>query len=997
MRLMSVAMLGRGLARSCLLAFALWFSGVQAEDAALRVVTDSNYPPYVFPGPDGKPQGYAVDIWKLWEDKTGVPVDFKAMQWAAAQRAVLDGHADVIDMIFRTPVRDQLYDFSQPYALLPVGIYVDSSINGIRDVHAMQGFAVGVQRGDACIDRLSASGIHNLVPFPNYEAILTSARAGDIKMFCMDESPANYYLYLFREHLDFAHAFTLYEGQFHWAVEKGNTGVFEQVQAGMALITSAERAALHKKWFAQPIEFRPYLRIVVWVVGVALGLIGLAALWIRFLRRLVHARTAEIRQKNEALEQSARQLRLEKAQLRAVFESSPDAMVIKNRNGVYIDCNAGAERSLGLPRDQIVGCRDEDLFDDEAFVETIRKNDEEVLVCGVTHRYERQFQTRDGNVHESEVVKVPVRAADGGIEGVLVVAHDITERRQTERELRIAAVAFESQDGMMITDAAGMIERVNSAFIRMSGYTARELIGRSPGLLKSDAHDPQFYESMLAALWRKGYWSGEVVNRHCNGGLFITRLSITAVSDAEGQKAHYVLNFQDISAEKQARELAEHLKLFDQLTNLPNRALIEDRITHALVNSAERSAPGAVMMLDLDLFQNVNDSWGHGVGDKLLGEVVRRIQAVLGDSETLGRFSGDSFVVLAENLGLDRQAAAGRAQDMAEAIRNAIAEPMLIDELRITSTASIGVTLFHGRDTPPEALLRQAELAMYKSKRLGRNAVRFFEDAMQSELDRRNELEVELRDAIDQDQFALHYQVQVDTQGLPIGAEALIRWIHPERGLVPPSAFIPLAEETGLIEAIGRWALRTACQQLARWSCQDGLRQLCLAVNVSPRQFRSAGFVQDVLKELARAGVGPDKLKLEVTESLAIDDFEASVDKLQQLKTAGVRISLDDFGTGNSSLNYLTKLPLAQLKIDKSFVDELPFSTRDAMVAQTIIAMGRGLELDVIAEGVETAEQHEYLIAQGCSAFQGYLFGKPQPLECFEHAVHERIALQVPK
>ncbi|MHB1373299.1 MAG: EAL domain-containing protein [Thauera sp.] len=993
----SASLLARGFVRLLFLALTLLTLGAQADGGKLRVVTDSNYPPYVFPDADGKPQGYVVDLWKLWEAKTGVSVDFKAMQWADAQRALIDGRADVIDMIFRTPVREHLYDFSQAYATLPVAIYVDASISGILDVGSMQGFAVGVQRGDACVEKLSESGIDNLVPYANYEAILAAAQSGDIKVFCMDQAPANYYLYLRREHLNFAHAFTLYEGQFHWAVAKGDASTFARVEEGMARITAAEREALRLKWLSQPIQFRPYLRLLAIVLGVAVTLIVLAILWIRFLRRLVNARTAEISQKHEALEKATRELMLEKAQLRAIFDSSPDGMALKDHRGVYIDCNAGIARALGLPRDKIIGSRDEDLFDDKAYVATIRRNDEEVLLRGMTFSYERRFTSLDGTVCDSEVVKVPVHSPSGAIEGVLVIGRDITARRQAERELRIAAVAFESQDGMVITDARGVIERVNSAFTRMSGYPAGDLVGRTPRFLKSEAHDPDFYKAMWGALRRKGYWAGEVANRHCDGGLFFTRLSITAVSAPNGRRLHYVLNFQDISTEKRAQELAEHLKLFDQLTDLPNRHLLEDRITHALANSAERCEYGAVMMLDLDLFQRVNDSWGHAVGDKLLIEVVRRIRSVAGNDETLGRFSGDSFVLMTENLGPDRQAAAGRAQEIAEAVRRTIAEPMLIEGRRIASSASIGVTLFLGRESQPEALLRQAELAMYKGKGLGRNVVRFFEDAMQQELDRRNLLEHELRDAIEQEQLALYYQVQVDASEVPIGAEALIRWIHPVRGVIPPFAFIPLAEETGLIEPMGRWALATACQQLAEWSRNDALRNLTLAVNVSPRQFKAENFVQDVFYELERARVPADRLKLEVTESLAIDDFETSVEKLRQLRAGGVRISLDDFGTGNSSLNYLTKLPLSQLKIDKSFVDELPASDRDAMVAQTIIAMGRGLELDVIAEGVETPEQRDYLVAQGCHAFQGYLFGRPQPVDVFEKAVRECVATGVRK
>lgn len=986
------ALLGRILAKSFLVALAMMACAAHADGGKLRVVTDNNYPPYVFLGPDGQPQGYIVDLWRLWEDKTGVPVDFQAMQWSVAQRTILEGRADVIDMIFRTPVREQLYDFSPPYATLPVGVFVDAAVNGIVDASTMQGFAVGVQSGDACIDTLAMMGVGNMVSYPNYEAILASARAGQIKMFCMDEAPANYYLYLYRDQLRFARAFTLYEGQFHWAVAKGDAVTFGIVRRGMAQITGAEREALRDKWFAQPMAFRPYLKIVLIVAGVGLVILGAATLWIRFLRKLVNSRTAEIRQKNEALERAARDLMVEQAQLRAVFESSPDAMALKDSNGIYVDCNAVAEVVLGRSRSQLIGRTDREVFADEAFVAFVRKHDEDVLLRGKRHTYERQFEAADGSIRENEIVKVPVRAADGTIERVLVVGHDLTERRRSERELRIAAVAFESQDGMMITDSRGVIERINAAFARMSGYSADEVVGRSPRFLKSEVHDRAFYGAMVAVLWRKGYWVGEITNRHRDGGSFITRLSITAVSDAQGRPLHYVCHFQDISAERQAQELAAHLKQFDQLTDLPNRSLLEDRIVHALTISTETHEFGAVMMLDLDFFQKVNDSRGHAVGDRVLIEVAGRIRSLANDGDTICRFEGDSFVVMVSSLGLDRQVAAGHAQHLAETLRHAVARPMTIDGHRIVSTASIGVTLFRGRQTLPEVLLRQAELAMYKSKKLGRNVVRFFEDAMQSELDRRNLLEDELRDAILNHQLVLYYQIQVDVDGRPIGAEALVRWNHPIGGLVPPSAFIPLAEETGLIEPIGRWALATACQQLAQWSHQDAFCQLSIAVNVSPRQFKSTSFVQDVLDELERTGASACRLKLEVTESLAIDDFDASVDKLRQLKARGVRISLDDFGTGNSSLNYLTKLPLAQLKIDKSFVDELPASHRDAMVAQTIIAMGRGLELDVIAEGVETHAQHEYLVGQGCHAFQGYLFGKPQPVDDFEVAVRERVA-----
>lgn len=979
MGLMDAIMPGSILYRRLMLAATLLLCALHADARTLHVVTDNNYPPFLYLDKNGRPEGYVVDLWRLWEQKTGVRVDLEPMQWSKALQKMHDGEADVIDMIFRTPGRESSFDFSRPYNKQTVGIYVDTSISGIHDVQSLNGFVVGVQRGDACAEQLARQGITNQVAYPGYVGILDAVRAGDIKIFCMDDSPANYYLYLYRDQKQFAKAFTLYTGEFRWAVAKGDKATFDLVEQGMARITPEERQALRSKWFNQPIQFRPYLRIVAFVILGALAALATTLVWIRSLRRAVHARTAQ-------LERTARALMVEQAQLRALVENSPDAMALKDRNNVYVHCNAGVQALLGLPGDQIIGRTDDALFVDKAFAAFIRESDEQVLRTGQPHRYEETVAAPHGK-RDLEVIKVPVRADDGEIAGVLAVARDITERRRAERELRVASVAFESQDGMLITDAAGCIERVNAAFTRISGYAAPDAVGQNPRLLRSGLHEDAFYAAMWSTLTATGYWTGEVVNRHRDGSLYTARLSITAVPDAQGRTIHYVGNLQDITAEKQAHALAERLRMFDHLTDLPNRVQLADRMARAMAGAAVAQEFGAVMMVNLDHFQKLNDSLGHAVGDRLLVEVARRIRSVMREDDTLGRFSGDSFVLLAERLGTDRNTAAARALLAADAIREAIAEPMTLDGHRLACTGSLGVTLFHDGADTGDALLCQAELALYKSKQGGRNTVRLFEDGMQSELDDRNWLEKALRDALRDDALTLHYQVQVDARERPTGAEALLRWTHPDRGPLSPAVFIPLAEETGLIEPIGRWVLATACRQLAAWARDDTLRGLTLAVNISARQFESHSFVDDILAEVRRSGAPVDKLKLEVTESLAFGDLDASIRKLHVLRANGFSISLDDFGTGNSSLNYLTKLPLTQLKIDKSFVDELPASHRDAMVAQTIIAMGRGLGLDVIAEGVETAAQRDFLVAQGCHSFQGYLFGRPLPVREFEAKV----------
>lgn len=972
----------------CLLAFSFvpLVEASQASPSSLRVVTDNNYPPYVIQRANGQVEGYLIDLWQLWERKTGVRVDLNAMQWSEALRFMQDGKADVIDMLFRTPAREALFDYSAPYAVLPVSIYVDTSIHGIRDVESLAGFTIGVQRGDACVDTLTSLGISSLETYPNYKAILSAAETGHIKMFCMDDEPASYYLYLNRGNLNFARAFKLYEGQFHWAVASGNQTVLDLVNHGMNLISADEREALRKKWFTHPFEFRPYLRIILAIVLTALVLVAMAALWIRFLRRAVWAKTIEVRQQHKQLQLTTDELRLEKALLRTIIENSPDAMTLKDSKGVYLACNAAAEQLLGLPSEQILGKTDRELFQDKDYLDLAHANDQQAQRTGHRQRYEAAVTTPDGATLELEVLKVLVHDIDGASVGVLTTARDITERRRDERELRIAAVAFESHDGQIITNGNGIIERVNAAFTRITGFSADEVIGKTSECLRSGMHSQAFYDDITAALQRDRHWHGEVINQHRDGHLYSARLSISAVSDVQGRTMRYIGNLQDITAEKEALKQAEHLKLFDALTDLPNRMLMEDRIRHALDNSCELREYGAIMMLDLDFFRQVNDSLGHACGDLVLIEVARRVRSVIREGDTLCRFSGDSFVLLAENLGLNRHTVASQAQQLAEAIRQAVKAPMTVHGHRLICTVSVGVTLYFDHETNSDALLRQAELAMYKSKSRGRNMCYFFEDAMQIEIDERRKLKEELGEAIDQQQFVLHYQIQVDAQGHPIGAEALLRWNHPQKGIVSPAKFIPLAEETGLIEPIGRWAMATACRQLADWAQHDTLRHLTIAVNVSPRQFKSERFVKDILKEVRQSGVSANQLKLEVTESLAIDDFEDSIAKLDALRTLGFQIALDDFGTGNSSLNYLTKLPLTQLKIDKSFVDNLPASHRDAMVVQTIIAMSRGLELHVIAEGVENEAQRDFLATLGCEAFQGYLFGRPLPVNEFMEA-----------
>jgi len=560
----------------------------------------------------------------------------------------------------------------------------------------------------------------------------------------------------------------------------------------------------------------------------------------------------------------------------------------------------------------------------------------------------------------------------------------LTRLKQSEEGLRIAATAFESQDGMVITDISGVILRVNRAFTEITGYTAEEAVGQTPKLLQSGRHDAVFYARMWEGIKRTGTWNGEIWNRRKNGEEYPERLSITAVKGNSGEVTHHVGTLHDITARKAAEAEIKNLGFFDTLTGLPNRRLLLDRLKQALASSARSGREAALLFIDLDDFKTINDSLGHAIGDLLLQQVAQRLTSCVREGDTVARLGGDEFVVMLEDLSEQALEAAEQTEAIGDKILATLNQPYQLATHEYRGTPSIGATLFNDQQSGIEELLKQADIAMYQAKKSGRNTLRFFDPQMQATVNARAALEDELRKALVNHEFQLHYQIQVDSLHQSLGAEALIRWIHPERGLVPPAQFIPLAEETGLILPIGQWVLETACAQLKAWQ-QDALtKNLVLAVNVSAKQFRQVNFVDQVQAAVQRHTISPDYLKLELTESLLLENIEETIATMNALNEIGVRFSLDDFGTGYSSLQYLKQLPLNQIKIDQSFVRDLASDSSDKAIVRTIIAMATSLNLDIIAEGVETEVQQQLLLGKGCTHYQGYLFSKPVPIEQFE-------------
>ena len=559
---------------------------------------------------------------------------------------------------------------------------------------------------------------------------------------------------------------------------------------------------------------------------------------------------------------------------------------------------------------------------------------------------------------------------------------NIAKRRQADQELRIAAKAFDIQVGMVVTDHTGTILRVNDAFTKTTGYSAEEAVGKNPSILKSGRHDQSFYNNLWHQLATRHFWQGVVWNRRKNGSVFAEWLAINAVLSPKGVVTQYVGSFSDITHNPDAEAEVHRLAYYDQLTGFPNRDLLRDRLNQAIALSQTSGSRGAFFIVNLNDFSTINSTRGYTVGDRLLVEAGMRIRRSLRDSDTVARLGGDEFAVVIEGLGDDDESAATKAQAMAASISEALHEPFELATPAITIGACIGVSLFRGGESV-EQLLGNCDIALHKAKASGRDTLRFFDPEMQAALDQRSSLEQDLRIAVKNKTLSLHYQAQTDNSGAVIGAEVLLRWNHPVRGLVSPLEFIPIAEETGLIEELGYWVIEKACHQILQWSAEPATSGLRLAVNVSAHQFRLDDFATAVERILARTGASPNRLMLELTESVVLADLDNAMQKMRALKQLGVAFSMDDFGTGYSSLAYLSRLPLDELKIDRSFVARLPGSKNDEVIARMVISMGRNLGLSVLAEGVETDGQMDALRRYGCHAYQGFLIARPSPIEEF--------------
>lgn len=560
----------------------------------------------------------------------------------------------------------------------------------------------------------------------------------------------------------------------------------------------------------------------------------------------------------------------------------------------------------------------------------------------------------------------------------LGTVHDISAHKDEEAALRLAARVFESSgEAILITDAESKVVAVNHAFVEMSGFRSEDVMGQNPHILASGRHDAAFYRAMWDDINEHGYWQGEIWDKHKSGRVFPKWMSITAVRDDKGEVTNYISIARDTTEQTEAEQNIHFLAYYDVLTGLPNRTLLRDRLGQMIAVSHRDKHQFALLFMDLDRFKYINDSMGHSVGDRLLQAVSLRIRQHVRDEDTVARLGGDEFVVLLRDTGVSGAAV------VANKLLETLATPYDLEGHIISTRGSIGICIFPDHAQDADTLIKNADMAMYSAKEAGRNTYQFFRPEMNFRVDLLFSMEKDLRMALERGEFHLHYQPQVDlATGKLCGVETLIRWNRPGKGAVSPGEFIPVAEETGQIIAIGEWVLRTACAQMVEWR-KGGLADVTLAVNLSMRQLRQPLLVELVKQVLAQTGLAPRHLELEITEGIMMGDNQIAMRFLGEMDNLGVHLSIDDFGTGFSSLNYLKKLPVDKLKIDQSFVRDIETDESDAAIIRSIISLGHRLNLRVIAEGVETQEQLDFLRIRGCDEMQGYFYARPMSAAAF--------------
>ncbi|MFC5511772.1 EAL domain-containing protein [Massilia jejuensis] len=926
--------------------------------APLRVGVYQNAPK-VFMGESGKASGIFVDLLREVASAERWQLEFVACEWQACIAALEAGRIDLLPDMAWSEDRARRYAFHQVPALHSWSQLYARRGNKIRSLLDLKGRRIAVLGGS-----IQAQALASVLA--GYGAVLVPTVSLDAAFSLVADKEAD------------AAAASHYFGDANAAAHRleATPIVFNPARLYYAAMPGRQQAVLdaidrrltgwrtgpNSVYFATLQHWRAVGSEggvpsgLLWVLAATVGLLLSALAVANWLRNEVAVRTRELRDNEH--------------KLATILDSVDSLIYIKDAQSRFQYVNGATCRLFNRPAAAIIGQTDEILFGPEQARMT-RAAD--LAVIEGHQRFETE-EVLNGKVYLT--TKIPLVRGEKVTE-LCGITTDITSHKQAEESLRIAAIVFQSGEGMCVLNPDAVIIEANQAWAALYGQSADELPGTAFPHFSLDSDGDDYRERMWDSVRDAQSWQGEVWMRRHDGRCYPAWLTVSAVRDADGILTNFVCTQSDISARKQADEKIVQLAYFDSLTGLPNRRLLYDRVKHCLDSHERNQDRGALLFLDMDNFKDLNDSRGHVVGDHLLQQVATRLLACARESDTVARLGGDEFVILLESIGADEARAQAYAETVGQKILAALREPFEVGGAVHHASCSIGIALCTGHEGGLDDLMRRGDLAMYEAKRQGRNTLSFFHPSMESEVTYRTVVETELRAALQHSQFVLHYQGQVDGDGIMTGAEALVRWQHPTRGMLGPAGFIGIAETSGLIVPLGRWVLRTACDQLALWAASPATAHFTLAVNVSVRQFLQSDFVEETLAIVAASGADPSRLKLELTETLMIEGVEETIGKMRILREHGICFSLDDFGTGYSSLSYLKLLPLDQLKIDQSFVRDVLIDPNDASIARSVVALGKSLGLKIIAEGVETEAQRSFLAGIGCDHWQGYLFSRP--------------------
>jgi len=955
------------------------------QHPTIKVALDPAWAPVEYRNADGDYEGMSLDYLKLLEERLGLKFEVQPLDtWEKAVAAVAERRADMFASVARTQSREEFSIFTAPYIDMPIHIFAHRDTGYIGDLERLTGQRVAVARGYAVETWLKDKHPDlDLVGVASPKEGLDLVTRGDVDAFVGNALTANYYLRKQQLHEVQIAGDTPYSNRQSMAVRKDWPILAKILEKGLSGISEGQKQSIYNRWMNLRFE-REIDYTLIWQITFGAALIIIMALyWNTRLAREVQQRNmaqTQLLEYQETLEQIVDE---RTAALRSSEARLNEAQRIARLGGWELDM----QDDVLSWSDEVFRIFEVDPADFkptlEGFVEHVHPDDRDTLLqtfhTAVEERQDFVLTHRlllpDGRIKHVREQGITYYDGQGDPIRCVGTVQDVTEDVIKEQRLRQAATVFNSTvEGVMITDDNANIIDVNEAFTTITGYQRKDVIGQNPKMLASGRHDHDYYQQMWQALRSNGSWSGEIWNRRSDGVLFPELLTISVVRDEKDQASGYVGVFTDISKLKEAEQRLDHLAHHDSLTGIPNRLLLNARLEQSIKRAARQSSGFVLAFIDLDRFKVINDSLGHQAGDELLKQLADRLVKTVRNEDTVGRISGDEFVLILEDIH-DRNS----ATTVVDKVMGCFYQPFRISGQDVQVTGSMGLTLYPQDGTEVYQLMRNADAAMYQAKDDGRNTYHFYTSQLTEAASEHIFLENALREALRTEQFFLAYQPQIELKNSRLtGLEALIRWNHPDEGLISPARFIPIAEQCGLIHDLGAWVLREACQQGRRW-LDSGLSFGRIAVNVAGPQIQQGGFNRLVIDTLADTGLSPQHLELEVTESFVMRNLDASIDELQVLRDKGIRIAIDDFGTGYSSLSYLKQLPIDKLKIDQSFVRDIPGDANDMAITEAVIALGGALQLKVIAEGVEIREQAGFLREKGCTHAQGYYFSHPLP------------------